>query len=66
MKKIKTALEMKYRGEIAEAEANVWIYTRNPAGIGEHPEILAAIDTQIEKIARLELKLGALDKYVEL
>jgi hypothetical protein len=66
MKKIKNALEMKYRGDIAEAEANVWIYLKNPAGIGEHPEIIAAIDTQIEKIANLNLKLEALDKYVEL
>jgi|TARA_B110000263_G_C15260713_1_gene488691 hypothetical protein len=66
MKKIKNALEMKYKGDIAEAEANVWIYLKNPAGIGEHPEIIAAIDTQIEKIANLNLKLEALDKYVEL
>ena len=45
MKKIKNALEMKYKGDIAEAEANVWIYLKNPAGIGEHPEIIAAIET---------------------
>ena len=29
--------------EIAEAKANVDIYLHNPAGIGEHPDVLDAI-----------------------
>ena len=29
------ALEAKYAGEIAEGKANVEVYLRNPAGIGE-------------------------------
>jgi hypothetical protein len=59
--KIKTALEMKYKGEIAEADANLHVYLDNPAGIGEHPEVIAAIDTQIEKIAEAEDKLGTVN-----
>ena len=57
------ALESKYRGEIAEGKANVEVYLRNPAGIGEHPDIVGAIDTQMHRIAEAEDKLVALKKY---
>ncbi len=57
------ALEAKYAGEIAEGKANVEVYLRNPAGIGEHPDIVGAIDSQMERIAEAEDKLVALKKY---
>ena len=55
-----SALEMRYKAEIAEAEANIAVYLQNPAGIGEHPDLVAAIDTQIERIANAEDKLSVL------
>ena len=51
------ALQKKLEGEIAIAKANVSVYLENPAGIGEHPEILAAIESQIEMIAEPQDKL---------
>ena len=33
---MKKALKLKYEGQIAEADANIEIYLKNPAGIGEH------------------------------
>ncbi len=60
-----SALEMRYKAEIAEAEANIAVYLQNPAGIGEHPDLVAAIDTQIERIAHAEDKLSVLrDRYL--
>lgn len=38
-------------GKISAAKANVEIYLSNPVGIGEHPDILAAINSQIDIIA---------------
>ena len=61
--KIKNALEQKYKGEIAEATANVEVYLTNPAGIGEHPDLIGAIDTQMERIAEAEDNLLALGKH---
>jgi hypothetical protein len=61
--KIKEALERRYGGVIAEAKANVEVYLTNPAGIGEHPDIIGAIDTQMERIAEAEDKLLALEKH---
>jgi hypothetical protein len=57
------ALVAKYRGEMAEAKANIKIYLENPVGIGEHPDVLAAIDTQIQAMANAQEKLDALATF---
>ena len=44
---LKNALVKKYEGVIAECEANIEIYMRNPTGIGEHPDIVLAVDQQL-------------------
>lgn len=41
------ALLAKYKGEMLEAQANIEVYLSNPVGIGEHPDIIAALDEQI-------------------
>ena len=51
------ALRLKYKGVMAEAQANIEIYLENPAGIGEHPEVLAAIDSELLKLAEARDKL---------
>ena len=45
------ALILKLEGEIAVAKANVNVYLNHSVGIGEHPDVVEAIETQIEKIA---------------
>ena len=49
-----------YKGEIAKAEANIDVYFNNSAGVGEHPDIIEAIDQQIDKLAQAKDKLNAL------
>ena len=56
-KLLREALIIKYEGEIAEAKANISVYLKNPVGIGEHPDVIAAMDSQIEKKAHAEEKL---------
>jgi len=51
------ALTKRLEGEIAIAKANINVYLKNAAGIGEHPDIVEAIETQIHKIAEAEDKL---------
>ena len=55
----------KYNGEIGEAKANIQVYMTNPVGIGEHPDIIQAIDVQLIKIAEAADKLVALDKHFD-
>ena len=56
-KVLREALIIKYEGEIAAANANIRVYLTNPVGIGEHPDIIDAMDEQIEKMAHAEEKL---------
>ncbi len=51
------ALELKYEGDIAIGRANIEVYMDNSAGIGEHPDIVNAVDSQIEKVAEASEKL---------
>jgi hypothetical protein len=58
--KIKKALSSKYEAQMEEAMLNIEVYMTNPAGIGEHPEIIEAIDSQIAKWTEGKEKLEAL------
>lgn len=61
---MKKALKLKYQGQIAEANANIEIYLKNPAGIGEHSDVLAEVDKQLELAASAQEKLDYLDKNI--
>ena len=60
-KMIVDALRKKYEYEILSARANIDVYLRNSAGIGEHPDIVAAVDSEMEKLASAEDKLSSLN-----
>lgn len=62
---IVAALRAKYEGQKLEALANVEVYLTNPAGIGEHPDVVEAVDSQIAKFAEAEEKLEALKIFDE-
>lgn len=53
------ALASQYQGEMDIAMANINVFQNNPAGIGEHPDIAQALDTQIEKYATAKEKYEA-------
>ena len=46
-KQLRDALRLKYQGEIAAAKANINVYMKQSVGIGEHPDIIGAIDEQL-------------------
>ena len=39
------------------------VYNKNPAGIGEHPDLVQAVDTEMVKLADAEDKLETLNKH---
>jgi len=59
---IKNALKLKYEGDIAAAHANIRIYLLNPVGIGEHSDVISAIDEQIALASAAEEKLRYLEE----
>ena len=58
--KIIEALKAKYSGEMEYHRMNIDVYLKNPVGIGEHPDILGAIDSEVEKLAAVTEKLATL------
>lgn len=57
------ALRSNAEGNIAKARVNVEVYLHNPVGIGEHPDVLAAIQEQLDIIAHEEERIEVLDKH---
>ena len=52
-------------GNIEKHRYNVEVYLNNPVGIGEHPDVLDAIKTELLKIAEYNEIFDVLDKYFE-
>ena len=59
------ALVAKYNAQIAEGKANLQNYFSNPAGIGEHPNIVEECDKLIGQIGSAQDKLHALETIVK-
>jgi len=57
------ALIKKLEGDIAVAEANINVYLNQSVGIGEHPDIVESIETQVVKMAEADEKIQTIKKY---
>ena len=57
------ALRSDAEGKIAKARVNVEVYLHNPVGIGEHPDVLGAIQEQLDIIAHEEERIEVLEKH---
>ena len=64
--KLLEALRLRLDGEVAVAKANIEVYMTNSVGIGEHPDLVAAIESQFDIIANARDKLDAIDEFVRL
>jgi len=51
------------QGHIDRHVANVEVYLTNPAGIGEHPDIIEAIESEVKQIAEYDDMLEMAKKY---
>ena len=60
---ILNALRVEAAGNIAKAKANVEVYLANPVGIGEHPDVLSAIQDQLDVIAEQEERIQVLKHH---
>jgi hypothetical protein len=59
------ALKSISEGNIEKARLNIEIYLKNPVGIGEHPDVLAAMQDQVDLIAKEEERIAVLQKYFD-
>lgn len=58
------ALKKKLEGDVAVAKANVIVYKNNSVGIGEHPELVQAIEQEVAKAAEAQDKLNMVDSIL--
>ena len=50
-------------GNIRKSKMNIEIYLKNPVGIGEHPDVLGAIQTELDKICTNEERIDIINKH---
>ena len=53
------------QGHIEKHRANIEVYLAHPVGIGEHSDIVEAIEVELEQIAKYEDQIDILDSYFE-
>ena len=63
MSNLINALRLKLEGEVAVARANIEVYMTSSVGIGEHPDLVSAIESQFDVIANARDKLDAIDEF---
>ena len=51
------------QGDIEKHKANVEIYLSNPAGIGEHSDILESVENELNMIAKYQDQIDVIQKY---
>lgn len=57
------ALRAHALGKIELHKMNVEVYLRNPAGIGEHPDVMEAMEKEIQQIAEYHDQIEVIDNY---
>ena len=51
------------QGDIQKHVANVEVYLEHPAGIGEHSNVVEAIEEEINMIAKYQDQIDVINKY---
>jgi hypothetical protein len=57
------AIKKHNEGKIAIHKANIAVYLKNPAGIGEHPDIAEAVESELLKIANAQDIIDMVDRH---
>ena len=58
------ALKKKLEGDVAVAKANVLVYKEQSVGIGEHPDVVHAIEMEVAKMAEAQDKLDTVNQLL--
>ena len=52
-------------GEIQMHLANIEVYLNNPVGIGEHSDVVGAIEEELNMIAKYQDQIEVIQKYLK-
>ncbi len=51
------------KAHVEKHKMNIEIYLTNPVGVGEHSDVMDAIEKELEEMAKYEDHMEILDKY---
>ena len=51
------------QGEMMVAKTNIEVYLANPAGIGEHSDVVEAVIAELDKLASADDRIEMIQKY---
>jgi hypothetical protein len=57
------AARMHAEGELERAKTNIMVYMHNSTGIGEHSDIVEAIQLELDKMATANDRIEMLNKF---
>ena len=57
------AAKKQAEGEVAVHLANIEVYKKMPAGIGEHSDVTEAVIAELDKLAAAQDRLDMIEKY---
>tara|TARA_B100000214_G_scaffold116443_1_gene82239 strand:- start:74 stop:289 length:216 start_codon:yes stop_codon:yes gene_type:complete len=60
-----SALLAHAQGDIQKHKMNVEVYLTNPAGVGEHTDILESIEKELDIIAKYEDQVSVIKKHFQ-
>lgn len=63
--KLLSALRADAKGNIEKHLANIEVYLTNPVGVGEHPDIISAIQHEISEVDKYKSQLSIIDEYLD-
>jgi len=62
-KQLIKAARMHAEGELERAKTNIMVYMNNSTGIGEHSDIVEAIQLELDKMAAANDRIEMLEKF---
>jgi len=57
------ALKNHAKAQIAKHKMNVEVYLTTPAGIGDHPDVMEAMEKELDIVAKYDDQIEMLKKY---
>lgn len=63
--KMIAALKQHALGQLQKHKLNVEVYLENPVGIGEHPDVMSALETELDAMSHWHDQLEVIEKYIE-
>ena len=59
------ALLANAQGDLQKHLANVEIYLQNPAGIGEHSNVMEAIEHELNEAAKYQDQIAIIERFIK-